>query len=83
MYSVFALAVPVIVPLAQRKPIIAMFGSLLLWLASMPLLQLLPGIYGETWSFNPFAWQLMFMTGILVRTQPISDEFHAGKLAAG
>jgi hypothetical protein len=81
MYSVFALAVPVIVPLAQRKPIVALFGSLLLWLASMPLLQLLPGTYGEAWSFNPFAWQLMFMCGILARTQPISDEFHAGKLA--
>ena len=33
MYSVFALAVPVIVPLAQKKPVIAMFGSLLVWLA--------------------------------------------------
>jgi hypothetical protein len=81
MYSVFALAVPVIVPLAQRRPVVAMFGSLLLWLVSTPLLQWLPGTYGEAWSFNPFAWQLMFMTGILARTQPISDEFHAGKLA--
>src|ERR1700761_4301983 len=35
MYSVFALAVPVIVPLAQKKPVIAMFGSLLVWLAAM------------------------------------------------
>jgi hypothetical protein len=81
MYSVFALAVPVIVPLAQRKPVVAMFGSLLVWLAAVPLLSWLPGSYGEAWSFNPFAWQLMFMTGVLARTQPISEGFHAGKLA--
>ncbi|SAL35506.1 opgC protein [Caballeronia turbans] len=81
MYSVFALAVPVIVPLAQKKPVIAMFGSLLVWLAAMPLLRFLPGTYGEAWSFNPFAWQLMFMTGILSRVQPISDAFHAGRAA--
>jgi hypothetical protein len=81
MYSVFALAVPVIVPLAQKKPVIAMFGSLFVWLAAMPLLRFLPGTYGEAWAFNPFAWQLMFMTGVLARVQPISDEFHAGKIA--
>jgi hypothetical protein len=81
MYSVFALAVPAIVPLAQKKPVIAIFGSLLVWLAAMPLLRFLPGTYGEAWSFNPFAWQLMFMTGVLARVQPISDEFHAGRFA--
>ncbi|SAK50497.1 membrane protein [Caballeronia hypogeia] len=81
MYSVFALAVPMIVPLAQRKPVVAMFGSLLVWLAAAPLLRFLPGTYGEAWSFNPFAWQLMFVTGVLARVQPISDEFHAGRFA--
>jgi hypothetical protein len=81
MYSVFALAVPVIVPLAQRKPIVAIFGSLLVWLAAVPLLHMLPGNWPDAWSFNPFAWQLMFMTGVLARVQPVSDEFHAGKMA--
>ncbi|WP_277186102.1 OpgC domain-containing protein [Caballeronia sp. BR00000012568055] len=81
MYCVFALAVPVIVPLAQRKRIIAIFGSLLVWLAAVPLLHLLPGTWADAWSFNPFAWQLMFMTGVLARVQPISDEFHAGMTA--
>jgi hypothetical protein len=81
MYSVFALAVPVIVPLAIRKPIVAMFASLLVWLAAAPLLHWLPGTYGEAWSFNPFAWQLMFMTGVLSRVQPIGDGFHQSRLA--
>jgi len=81
MYSLFALAVPMVVPLAERKPIIAMFGSLLLWLAATPLAHALPPTYAQAWSFNPFAWQLMFMTGVLARVQPISHDFHAGRTA--
>jgi hypothetical protein len=81
MYLVFALAVPVVVPLAERKPVFVIFGSLLLWLVSAPLLRLLPGTWADAWSFNPFAWQLMFVTGVLSRVQPISDTFHAGRIA--
>ncbi|WP_248321582.1 OpgC domain-containing protein [Caballeronia sp. Sq4a] len=81
MYSLFALAVPVVVPLAARRPVVAMFGSLLLWLAATPLANALPASYAQAWAFNPFAWQLMFVTGVLARVQPISDDFHAGRVA--
>ncbi|WP_244814040.1 OpgC domain-containing protein [Caballeronia sp. Lep1P3] len=81
MYALFALAVPAVVPLAARRPIVAMFGSLLVWLAATPLANALPASYAQAWSFNPLAWQLMFMTGVLARVQPISDDFHAGRTA--
>ncbi|MDR5802752.1 OpgC domain-containing protein [Caballeronia sp. LZ001] len=81
MYSIFALAVPFVVPLAERKPVIAMFGSLLVWLAALPLARALPSTYAEAWSFNPFAWQLMFVMGILARVQPVSNDFHASRTA--
>lgn len=37
-----------------------LIGGLLIWLGAAPFLHLLPGTYGDAWSFNPFAWQLMF-----------------------
>jgi len=81
MYALFALAMPVVAPLAQRKPVVVMFGSLLLWLAAAPLGHALPASYVQAWSFNPFAWQLMFAAGVLARVQPISDTFHASRTA--
>jgi hypothetical protein len=81
MYAMFALAVPLVVPLAQRKPVVTLFGSLGIWLFASMLAQWLPSAYAEGWSFNPFAWQLMFVLGMLARVQPISAEFHASKTA--
>lgn len=76
MYSLFALAVPFVVPLAARKPVIVLFGSLGMWLFASVLGQALPSAYAEGWSFNPFAWQLMFTLGILTRVQPVNDTFY-------
>jgi hypothetical protein len=81
MYAMFALAVPFVVPLAERKPVVVLFGSLGVWLFASSLAQWLPSAYAEGWSFNPFAWQLMFALGILARVQPISAEFHDSKTA--
>ncbi|MDR5749877.1 MULTISPECIES: OpgC domain-containing protein [unclassified Caballeronia] len=81
MYAFFALAVPLVVPLAARKPVLVLFGSLGVWLFATQLAPILPSAYADGWSFNPFAWQLMFVAGILGRTQPISDEFHASATA--
>ncbi|OXC71878.1 OpgC domain-containing protein [Caballeronia sordidicola] len=81
MYAMFALAVPFVVPLAERKPVVMLFGSLGVWLFASSLAQWLPSAYAEGWSFNPFAWQLMFALGILARVQPISAEFHDSKTA--
>ena len=76
MYAMFALAVPFVVPLAERKPVVVLFGSLGVWLFASSLAQWLPSAYAEGWSFNPFAWQLMFALGMLARVQPIPAEFH-------
>ncbi|WP_031359140.1 OpgC domain-containing protein [Caballeronia sordidicola] len=81
MYAMFALAVPFVVPLAERKPVVVLFGSLGVWLFASSLAQWLPSAYAEGWSFNPFAWQLMFALGILARVQPIPAEFHDSKTA--
>jgi hypothetical protein len=81
MYALFALAVPLIVPLAAHRPVVALFGSLGIWLFAAPLAHMLPSAYAEGWSFNPFAWQLMFMAGIFGRVQPVSAEFHASATA--
>ncbi len=81
MYAMYALAVPFVVPLAQRKPVVVLFGSLDVWLFASSLAQWLPSAYAEGWSFNPFAGQLMFALGILARVQPIPAEFHDSKTA--
>ncbi|AME24123.1 MULTISPECIES: OpgC domain-containing protein [Burkholderiaceae] len=81
MYAMFALAVPFVVPLAEKKPVVVLFGSLGMWLFASSLAQWLPSAYAEGWSFNPFAWQLMFVLGLLSRVQPISAEFHNSKTA--
>ncbi|SAL26154.1 membrane protein [Caballeronia terrestris] len=81
MYAFFALSVPLVVPLAAKKPVLVLLGSLFIWLFASQLGPLLPSAYDEGWSFNPFAWQLMFMSGVLARTQPISAEFHASATA--
>jgi hypothetical protein len=81
MYAMFALAVPFVVPLAEHKPVAVLFGSLGVWLFASSLAQWLPSAYAEGWSFNPFAWQLMFVLGMLSRVQPISAEFHNSKTA--
>ena len=81
MYALFALCVPFVVPLAQRKPVVVLFGSLGTWLFASRLAQGLPSAYAEGWSFNPFAWQLMFVLGMLSRVQPISDAFHDSRTA--
>jgi hypothetical protein len=77
MYALFALAVPFVVPLAERKPVVALFGSLGIWLFASTFSHALPSADAQGWSFNPFAWQLMFTMGILARTQPVSAAFHA------
>jgi hypothetical protein len=81
MYAMFALAVPIVVPLAMRRPVVVLFGSLGMWLFASTLAQGLPSAYAEGWSFNPFAWQLMFVLGMLSRVQPISAEFHESRTA--
>ncbi|MEX3787594.1 OpgC domain-containing protein [Paraburkholderia sp. BR14374] len=77
MYVLFALCVPVMVPLARRSVSLALAVSLALWAVARPLAALFSIDDVAGWAFNPFAWQLMFVLGMLCRMQPISERFHA------
>jgi hypothetical protein len=80
MYTLFALCVPLSVPLASRRPAVALFGSVAVWLAAAWLARGLPSVDPGGWAFNPFAWQLMFMLGILCRLHPLSNEFQGSTI---
>src|SRR6202012_92499 len=67
MYVIFALCVPFAVPLARRSSLMALGLSLAVWSLARPLAALLSIDDVADWAFNPFAWQLMFVLGILCR----------------
>jgi hypothetical protein len=79
MYTLFALCVPLSVPLADRRPVVAAGLSLAVWLIAAWLARALPSSDPGGWAFNPFAWQLMFMLGILCRLHPVSHAFQISK----
>jgi hypothetical protein len=71
MYAFFALAVPLILPLARRKPSLLLASSMMLWIVAPPIAEYLPSADDVLWDFNPAAWQLMFVLGVLARCQPL------------
>jgi hypothetical protein len=77
MYVIFAFFVPYTVPLARNSPSGVLVMSLALWLAAPWLGAELPSASGESWPFNPFAWQLMFTFGTLCRLHPVSPAAQA------
>jgi hypothetical protein len=79
MYVCFALSVPVLVPLAGRAPSTVLFASLALWLCGPWLAGALPASTDGGWAFNPFAWQLMFVFGVLCRLHPAPNAFQASR----
>jgi hypothetical protein len=79
MYIGFALCVPLVAPAVRRRPATALMASLTLWLCAPSLAHLLPSADPIGWSFDPFAWQLMFMFGMLCRLHPVSAVFQASR----
>jgi hypothetical protein len=67
MYAFFALLVPAILPLARSKPWLLLVGSVALWAGAPAISKYLPAAPDMHWDFNPFAWQLMFVLGVLAR----------------
>jgi hypothetical protein len=76
MYVLFASCVPLTVPFARRSPTAALLASLILWGAAPWFVAALPSASDEGWSFNPFAWQLMFTIGTLSRLHPRPNDAH-------
>jgi hypothetical protein len=66
LYVLLMLAAPGILALAVRWPRALMAGSLALWFAVGLARQTLPTWPGPNgWFFNPMAWQVLFVAGIL------------------
>jgi hypothetical protein len=76
MYVMLVIALPFVMPLARRSPDLVLVGSFVMWLAGCWLADYLPTAPGAIWPFNPFAWQAMFMLGLLCRLYPVSRAFH-------
>lgn len=77
MYALFALAVPLMLPLARSKPWILLGLSLALWACAPAIGEYLPSAEDNLWDFNPAAWQLMFVLGVLARCQPVYQRVSA------
>lgn len=82
MYVLFALFVPLVMPLARKSPAVALAASLAIWLTAPWLGMLLPHAEHADWPFNPFAWQLMFMLGMLVRLHRVPADVQASATAS-
>jgi hypothetical protein len=81
MYVIFALCVPLAVPLARRSAAAALLASVVIWAPARPLAVFFSIDDVGDWAFNPFAWQLMFVLGIVSRVHPVSERFHTSRAA--
>ncbi|WP_321793980.1 OpgC domain-containing protein [Caballeronia sp. J97] len=79
MYALFALAVPLMLPLARSKPWVLLGLSLALWACAAQIGEYMPSVDDNLWDFNPAAWQLMFVLGVLARCQPIYQRVSANR----
>jgi hypothetical protein len=75
LYVVLLLIAPLALLLARVHVWAALGVSLLVWLA----VQLNPAIGIRDWSFNPFAWQFVFVLGMLFNTERVFERLEAAK----
>lgn len=66
LYIIFMLCAPAMLFLAVRWPVAVILGAMLLWFV-VGLIKLKTPTYplDNGWFFNPLAWQLLFVTGIV------------------
>ena len=72
MYVIFALFVPLAVPLARRSAVAALACSIGVWWFAPLIASAFSMDDVGDWAFNPFAWQLMFVLGMVCRLHPVS-----------
>jgi hypothetical protein len=77
MYALFALGAPLAVPLARRRPVWLLAASIALWAIAPRLADYLPAVEDTQWNFNPLAWQLLFVLGVIARCQPVYQKISA------
>jgi hypothetical protein len=79
MYVVLVMVLPFAMSLARRSPDLALAVSFATWFSGCWLARWLPQSTHTTWAFNPFAWQAMFMLGLMCRLYPLSREFQSSR----
>ncbi|WP_177315617.1 OpgC domain-containing protein, partial [Burkholderia ubonensis] len=62
---------PLALPLARTQPWLLLAFSTSLWFAAPHAAAYLPTVEGTPWDFNPFAWQFLFVLGVISRCQPV------------
>ena len=77
MYAFFALMVPAALPLARSRPWLLLACSVGLWAIAPSIADYLPTAEDTQWDFNPAAWQLMFVLGVIARCQPVYQRVSA------
>ncbi len=66
LYAILLLAAPALILAALRWPLRTLAGSVALWVVAGLLHLDMPNFPSEGgWFFNPFAWQLLFVIGIV------------------
>ena len=71
MYALFALATPLFIRIGRKSGVGLGVLSIGIWLAAPSLGTLLPSAqHGGHWTFNPFAWQLLFVMGMSIGLRP-------------
>jgi len=79
MYVLLVLVLPFAMSFARRSPDLALGASFLMWFAGCWFVRWLPDATNAGWAFNPFAWQVMFVLGMMCRLFPLSREFQSSK----
>jgi hypothetical protein len=82
MYACFALAAPLTLPLARTKPWLLLALSTVLWALAPLAVPHLPHATARSWDFNPLGWQLLFVLGVIARTQPVFQRVDAHRLGS-
>lgn len=71
LYIVLLLAIPVLLPLLVRWPLVLLGGSAALYASTRHFAWNLPTYpEGGEWFFNPFAWQFLFVLGATMQRFP-------------
>lgn len=66
LYIMLLLATPLVIALGLRWPVQTMLGSVLIWAIAGQFRINLPNYPTPGgWFFNPFSWQILFVTGLL------------------
>ena len=73
LYVVLLLVAPIVLLLARMSMLAALAVSVALWGA----VQINPSINLGTWHFNPFAWQLVFVLGMLCSVGKVFERIEA------